>query len=149
MTAFQEEGKQAVITYHEFGAERVADAIRIFESNGWDMYLMDRTKTLRAFERALLCLGAFDGERLVGLIRCSGDGEFTVNVEDLIVEAAYRRQHIGQKLLACVVQKFANVDMITLITDLNDQGVNDFYRSAGFQPYAEKALIGYAKQVRQ
>ena len=138
-----------MITYREFGPEAMIDVRRMAQSCGWDLYLLDWAQTCRAFARSLLCLGAFEDKRLVGYIRCTGDGEFTVHVEDVMVDEAYRCRGIGHQLLREAEKRFPQVDMITLIADKDDEGLGAFYRSAGFQAYEEKALIGFARQVRQ
>lgn len=138
-----------MLTYAEFDASRVDDVLAIYEDSGWDLYLSDRPKLVRAFERSLICLGAFEDGRLAGFIRCSGDGEYNVNVEDLIVHSAFRRRGIASTLVRMVCEKYTDIDMLTLITDINDPVSNGLYQSLGFQKYAQKALVGYAKQIRQ
>lgn len=138
-----------MLTYAEFDAARIDEVLAIYEDSGWDLYLSDRPKLVRAFERSLMCLGAFEGRRLAGFIRCSGDGEYTVNIEDLIVHSAFRRRGTASALVRMVCERYRDIDMLTLITDINDPVANEFYRLLGFQEYEHKALIGYAKQIRQ
>ena len=137
------------ITYQEFGAERIDEIMRIYEQQEWDLYQNTPRKVARAFSRSLLCLGAFDDDRLIGFIRCTGDGEYVVNIEDLIVDKTFRRQHIGQTLLQKVVGRFPDLDMITLVATINHEGLRGFFLSCGFVPYEQKELIGFVRQVRQ
>ena len=138
-----------MLTYAEFDAARIDEALAIYEDSGWVLYLANRPKLARAFERSLICLGAFECGRLAGFIRCSGDGEYTVNIEDLIVHSAFRRRGIASTLVRMICERYRDIDMLTLITDINDPVANEFYRSLGFQSYERKALIGYAKQIRE
>ncbi|MCR5374727.1 MAG: GNAT family N-acetyltransferase [Lachnospiraceae bacterium] len=57
-------------------------------------YLNNDDALKRAYENSLYCLGAYSGDELVGFIRCVGDGEHIVLVQDLIVVPEYQRQKI-------------------------------------------------------
>lgn len=129
--------------YRRFGAERVDEALSIYETAGWRAYLGNRGKLMRAFGNSLYLLGAFDGARLVGFIRCVGDGEHIVYVQDLIVHAEYRRRGIGKELMRRGMEEYRHVRMFTLITDGADEAANAFYRGIGMKPYAENGLAGY------
>lgn len=61
---------------------------------------------------------------LAGFIRCVGDGEHIVYVQDLIVDVEYKRQGIGRTLIDKAVDKFSSVRMFTLITDSADEVSN-------------------------
>ena len=71
----------------------------LYKEAGWIAYLGDPDQLARAFRTSLCVLGAFQDDRLIGFIRCVGDGEHIVYVQDLIVGRAYRRQGIGRILL--------------------------------------------------
>lgn len=129
--------------YRGFGAERVSEVREIFAEAGWRAYLGDDEKLKRALENSPFLLGAFDGETLVGLIRCVGDGEHIVYVQDLIVREAHRRKGVGRKLMHRAMAQYAHVRMFTLITDAADETANAFYRSLGMKPYESGGLAGY------
>lgn len=129
--------------YRIFGSERVADVLEIYEDSLWRAYLNDDTALCRALDRSLYLLGAFDGERLVGFVRCVGDGEHIVYVQDLIVHSAYRRQGVGTALLRAAMEKFRHVRMLNLITDAADARSNAFYARMGLKRLAENGITGY------
>ena len=54
--------------------EYFEDIKRIYKSTDWLTYLNDDEKLKRAFENSLCFLGAFKEDKLVGFIRCVGDG---------------------------------------------------------------------------
>ena len=117
--------------YQEFGPERALEAIEIYGRNGWQDYLSQRDLIGRALDASLYTLGAFDGGRLVGFVRCVGDGTFVVLVQDLIVDPSYWRQGIGGTLLAHASQRFLQVLHFLLLTDEADGRANAFYQAMG------------------
>ncbi len=88
-------------------------------------------------------LGAFEENKLPGFIRCVGDGEHIVYVQDLIVDVEYKRRGIGRELMNKVMNKFVNVRMFTLITDSADEISNSFYNAIGLKKYDDNGLSGY------
>ena len=76
-----------MIEYREFGAEELSRVQALYEDAGWTAYLGGPDKLARAFAMSLYVLGAFQNGVLVGFVRCVGDGEHIVYVQDLIVEA--------------------------------------------------------------
>jgi len=64
--------------------------------------LQDDGKLMRAFDNSMYLLGAFEGDKLVGFVRCVGDGEHILVVQDLIVEPEHQKQGIGTHLFTAV-----------------------------------------------
>lgn len=133
------------MTYNEFGSERLYEVLKIYERSGWCAYLGDDDKLSRAFDNSLYILGAFDGDALVGFVRCVGDGEHIVYVQDMIVDVPYQRRGIGRELLRRVMNKYADVRMFTLITDAEDRDSRAFYEAVGLTSYDETGTAGYAR----
>ena len=79
-------GGTKMITYKEFGEELLEMVKEIYMQEGWWAYLGDDEKLARAFKNSLYTLGAFEGDRLTGFVRCVGDGEHILLVQDLIIE---------------------------------------------------------------
>ena len=132
-----------MITYHTFDAALLEQVREIYAAEGWNAYLGDDEKLRRAFERSLYILGAFDGETLVGFVRCVGDGEHILLVQDLIVSPVYQRQGIGTRLFRSVWEKFADVRMFQVVTDIHDPVDNHFYQSFGMKKLAEGDMVAY------
>ena len=129
--------------YKCFGAERLPEVRAMYEESGWRAYLGDDGKLRRTLANSLYMLGAFEGETLVGFVRCVGDGEHIVYVQDLLVSEERRRKGIGRELMRRVFAEFTHVRMITLMTDAGDERANAFYRSMGMKPYENGGLAGY------
>ena len=50
--------------------------------------------------------GAFDNNKLVGFIRCVGDEEHILVIQDLIIDVEYQRKGIGTKLFKYILDKY-------------------------------------------
>lgn len=120
-----------MIEYKEFRSELINEVYSIYEENQWKSYLGDKEKLSRAFEQSLYLLGAFEEGNLVGFVRCIGDSEYILYVQDLIVKPSYYRQGIGKALMARVAEKYSSVRQFVLITDEDDEASNAFYRAIG------------------
>lgn len=131
------------ISYREFGSEKLCAVKEIYARCGWTAYLNDDEKLKRAFDNSLFTLGAFDGERLVGFIRCVGDGEHVVLVQDLIVLKRFRRSGAGARLLQTAMERFEGVRMFFLVTNTDDEDANAFYRAQNMKPIAEGGMVSY------
>ena len=117
--------------YREFGSERIDEIVEIYRANGWTSYLGDRDRLVGAFDSSLYVLGAFEDGQLVGFVRCVGDGEFILYVQDLIVLPSHVRRGIGRELMRRVSERYPNVRQFLLITDEADEAANAFYRAIG------------------
>ena len=132
-----------MIVYKEFDSSLITRVKEIYELEGWRAYLNNDEKLIRAFDNSLYLLGAFDGEELVGFVRCVGDGEHILLVQDLIVDKAYQKQGIGTTLFKMVWDKYKDVRMFQVNTDLEDEVDNRFYKSMGMKPLEEGHMISY------
>ena len=119
------------IKYQTFDCELINQVIKIYEKNGWTAYIDDVEKLKRSFYNSLYVLGAFDNGLLVGFIRCVGDGEHIVFIQDLIVDPNYYRRGIGENLYNLVSHHFKDVRTFLLITDADDTRSNSFYQAMG------------------
>ena len=117
----------------------------IFKSANWSAYLKDDEKLKRAFKNSLYLLGAFDNDKLIAFIRCVGDGEHILLIQDLIVDSNYYRQGIGTKLFKYVLEKYKNVRTFCLFTDIHDIRDNEFYKSMKMVRIEEKDMISYIR----
>jgi len=66
--------------------------VELYNSAGWYIYTRDLDKLRCAFEHSLKVVTAWDGERLVGLLRAVGDGCTIVYIQDILVSPGYQRQ---------------------------------------------------------
>ena len=117
----------------------------LYQQHGWLAYLQDDAKLARAFDQSLYTLGAYDGEELVGFIRCVGDGEHIVLVQDLIVSETHLRQSIGKTLMQNIYEHFSDVRMLMLLTDAMDERANAFYQSLGMTKLEQNGCVTYMR----
>ena len=132
-----------MISYKEFGIEEVEQVKQIYERESWTAYLNDDEALKRAFIHSIYCLGAFCDDELIGFVRCVGDGEHIIMVQDLIVVPEFQRQKIGSSLFKMAWEKYNHVRMFQVNTDINDERDNRFYKSFGMQPIADGDMISY------
>lgn len=132
-----------MISYKEFNVENIERVKEIYAAEGWSAYLNNDEKLVRAFKNSLDVLGAFDGEKLIGFVRCVGDGEHIVLVQDLIVDRDYQKKGIGTTLFKMVWDKYSDVRMFQVNTDLEDEVDNHFYQSMGMKPLVDGHMISY------
>lgn len=133
-----------MIKYSEFDYSAFSETVKeIYEKESWYAYLKDDEKLKRAFDNSICLLGAFDDDKLVGFVRCVGDGEHIILIQDLIVDRDYQKRGIGTRLMKTVWDKYINVRMFHAVTDINDKADNRFYQSLGMKKLEEGNMVSY------
>lgn len=79
----------------------------------------------------------------MGFIRCVGDGEHVILIQDLIISPAHQRKGIGTRLFKMTAEKYSKVRMFQVNTDLEDERDNRFYQKMGMKPIIEGNMISY------
>ena len=124
----------------------VIEILPLYEAVGWTNYT-DRPEMLAAAYRNSLCvLGAYAGEKLIGVIRVVGDGVSIVFVQDLLVLPEYQRQGVGTQLLRAMMEQYADVYQIELLTD-NTPKTTAFYESLGLTRSDKFGCCSYLRMV--
>lgn len=123
-----------------------ADVLALYQAVGWRMYTRDPKKLERAIAQSLSVLGAYDGNRLVGLIRAVGDGETILFIQDLLVLPSYQRQGIGRQLVNALVDQFPQVRQRVLLTDDQPQ-TRAFYENIGFVQSSKVGVIAFYQDL--
>ena len=129
--------------YRVFGSEELPAVLDIYREAGWLAYLSDAEKLKRAFDHSLYCLGCYEHGCLAGFVRCVGDGEHVVLVQDLIVRPVFRRRGIGTGLMKEALRHFADVRFIPVITDTGYAAANAFYRALGLKTLESGGMTAY------
>lgn len=115
----------------------------LYEESGWSSYLGDDEKLKNAIKNSLLTLAYMDGEELIAFVRCVGDAEHVVLVQDLIVKKDYRRKGLAKKLMKEVFKKYKGVRWIQVNTDVEDEVANAFYKAIGMKDISEAGVVSY------
>lgn len=131
--------------YREFDEMLIQEVKSIYKKESWNAYLKDDEKLIRAFSNSLYILGAFDEDKLIGFIRCVGDGEHILMIQDLIVSPEYQQKGIGTYLFKRIKDKYKDVRMFIVLTDIEDVVDNKFYQSFKLRRLDEFNIVGYMR----
>ena len=134
-----------IINYREFDSKLIEEVKDIYKKESWNAYLKDDKKLIKAFDNSLHILGAFDEDKLVGFIRCVGDGEHVLMVQDLIVYPEYQQKGIGTYLFKTIMDKYKDVRMFTVLTDVEEVVDNKFYQSFKLKKLEKMNIVGYIR----
>ena len=134
-----------MIEYKQLTSVSLKEIKALYQQHGWLAYLHDDEKLVRAFDQSLYALGAYDKEELIGFVRCVGDGEHIVLVQDLIVAPDYQRTGIGRALMKQIFEKYADVRMFMLVTDAQDENANAFYQAIGMKKLEQNGCVSYMR----
>ena len=88
----------AAITYRETKDFTAEELERLFLSVGWDSGRYPE-QLRRGMKNSGQVISAWDGDKLIGLVRGLDDGETVAFLHYLLVDPAYQGQHIGQELM--------------------------------------------------
>lgn len=120
------------------------EILPLYAAVGWTNYT-DRPEMLRqAFRHSLLVLGAYEGDKLVGLLRAVGDGFSVVLLQDLMVLPDHQRRGIGTKLVWALMERYPEVYQMQLFTD-DTPKTTAFYQSLGFTMDSDVGCHGFMK----
>ena len=111
---------------------KLEDVLHLYQAVGWTNYTNQPQMLEQALPHSLAVYLAFDGEKIVGLIRLVGDGFSSVFVQDLIVLPSYQRQGIGRTLVKEALGDYKDAYQVQLVTDQTEKNLG-FYRSLGFE----------------
>ena len=120
---------------------KLEDVLHLYQAVGWTNYTNQPQMLEQALPHSLVVYLAFDGEKIVGLIRLVGDGFSSVFVQDLIVLPSYQRQGIGSSLMKEALEDYKDAYQVQLVTEQTEKNVR-FYRSIGFETLSTYDCIG-------
>ncbi|MBS8085254.1 GNAT family N-acetyltransferase [Streptococcus suis] len=131
-----------MITYKQHPQLDFQAVLELYASVGWTNYTDRPAMLQKALEHSLFVLAAFDGNRLVGLLRAVGDGHSIVFIQDILVLPTYQRQGIGRHLLEQAVTHFPGIYQLHLLTD-NTEKTRSFYEAIGFTAVDSLDCVAY------
>ena len=127
--------------YRNYNEEEI---LGLYTAVGWTAYTEDPAALRRGYENSLLVLAAYEDGNLAGIIRAVGDGATVVFIQDILVFPEYQRKGVGSALLRAVLDKYAGVRQVELVTDNTEKNVA-FYQSMGFHDLSELGCRGFMK----
>lgn len=131
-----------MITYKQNPQLDFQAVLDLYASVGWTAYTNRPDMLQQAFKHSLLVLGAFDDDRLVGLLRAVGDGCSIVFIQDILVLPYYQGQGIGRHLLEQAIAHFPGIYQLHLLTD-NTEKTRSFYEALGFTAVESVDCVAY------
>ncbi len=120
------------------------EILNLYSSVGWTAYTDEPNMLKAGFQNSLLTLAAYEGDKLLGVIRTIGDGQTIVYIQDVLVLPEYQRRGIGTALVQTVLERFRKVRQINLTTD-NTPKTIAFYESLGFIKLDVVGCCGFVK----
>lgn len=105
--------------------------LALYQAVGWTNYTDQPDRLRQGLDQSLYVLACMDQDRLVGLLRCVGDGETIIFIQDILVLPDYQRQGIGTELLSQTLATYSKVYQMHLCTD-DTAKTRAFYESMGF-----------------
>ncbi|MGT2950590.1 GNAT family N-acetyltransferase [Streptococcus cuniculi] len=131
-----------MITYVKRAKLDMAAVLELYEAVEWSNYTRQPQMLEQALANSLLVIAAFDGEKLVGLLRAVGDGYSVLFVQDILVLPAYQRMGIGRQLMELLLASYPNIYQLHLLTD-REEKTKAFYESLGFRAVDTIDCVAY------
>ena len=130
------------IDYRDNERAEEKDIYNLYKDVGWKLYTDSFKELLLGIDSSLYVLYAYDGDRLVGLIRVVGDGYTIVYVQDLLILREYQSKGIGSALLNRVFEKYSQVRQKLLLTDRVFKNIK-FYEKNGMKDIEKLGAISF------
>lgn len=90
----------------------------------------------KAVKNSIFHLGAFEGDKIIGIGRLVGDGALTWYIEDLIVIPDYQKRGIGTLIMEQLlgyIEKNSVPGSCAIIGLMSSKGKEPFYQKFGFR----------------
>ena len=116
----------------------------LYDDVQWTAYTKDMPLLQEALSQSLAVLSAWDGKRLVGLVRVVGDGLTIIYIQDILVLKAYQNQGVASVLMEYVLEMYKNVRQKVLLTE-DTPDVRHFYEKHEFASCDKGSLVAFAR----
>nr|WP_276940028.1 GNAT family N-acetyltransferase [Helcococcus sueciensis] len=127
--------------YKDFNIDEIKN---LYDAVGWKVYTDNMDNLMRGYENSLKVLAAFDGNKLIGIIRAVGDGFTIVFIQDILVIPSEQRKGIGKALVKAMINLYPKVRQIELATDIDTKTIS-FYKSLDFREFSELGCCGFMR----
>ena len=135
------------ISLNEYKYYNEAEITELYKQVGWGNYYNNPKKLKLAYENSLYILGAYIENKLIGVIRIIGDGNFIIYIQDIIVSPSYQGRGVGKLLVKAIIEKYNHVDQMVLLTD-NQPETLRFYKSVGFNTPDKFGCISFVNFLK-
>ena len=117
------------VRYRETKDFTAAELERLFLSVGCESGRYPE-QLRRGMKNSGVVISAWDGEKLIGLVRGLDDGETVAFLHYLLVDPAYQGSHIGQELMERILEKYRHMLHVKIMP--SDPKTIPFYERFGF-----------------
>lgn len=115
----------------EYKNYKEKEILELYKSVGWINYTNNPSMLKNAYAHSLKIYGAYEDDKLLGIIRVVGDGYSVVFIQDILVFPKYQRQGIGTALIRQILAEYKHVYQKHLLTEHSEKTIQ-FYKSLGF-----------------
>ncbi|WP_308556851.1 GNAT family N-acetyltransferase [uncultured Sneathia sp.] len=116
----------------------------LYNAVGWSAYTDDMYSLEQGYKKSLKILAAYEGSKLLGIIRAVGDGFTIVFIQDILVLPSEQGKGIGKALIQNMINLYPNVRQIELTTDIAKETIA-FYKAVGFSEFSEVGCCGFMR----
>ena len=120
------------IEYRQTKEFTAVELKRLFLSVNWESGKYPE-KLVRAMHNSTKVISAWDGNKLVGLVRALDDGETIAYLHYLLVDPAYQGHHIGDELMKRIMVFYEDLLYVKIMP--SDPKTIPFYERYGFRLY--------------
>ncbi len=121
-----------MIIYSETKNFEIDEIRSLFLSVNWESGKYPE-KIREGLKNSSHVISAWDGDRLVGLVRGLDDGATAAFLHYLLVDPAYQGQHIGEELMKRILSFYEDLLYVKIIP--SDPKTIPFYERFGFREY--------------
>lgn len=119
-----------MITYTEEKCFTKEQLVQLYLSVGWESGEYP-SRLYKAMMHSQTVITAWDGSRLVGLLRALDDSELTAFIHYVLVDPLYQRQGIAGTMVEMVKEKYRDYLYIEIMPDQEKNAC--FYEKHGFE----------------
>ena len=126
-------GETDIIEIHETRRADRTRMIQLYKEAGWWKPENNRRPEFvdKIAENSYCFVGAFDGEKMIGMGRVLSDGVSDAYIQDVTVLREYRGRGIGGKIIEKLLLRL-RADRIEWIGLIGEPGTGAFYKKLGF-----------------
>ena len=122
----------------------MGELTELYASVGWSAYINDPERLYRAAKASLGLYTVWEDGMLTALLRCVGDGETILYVQDILVRPEHQRRGLGRTLLERAMRDFPTVRQKVLMTD-DAPETAAFYRTCALRPAGEYGCAAWCR----
>ena len=123
------------------------EVIDVYRSSGLGLRrpIDDRACVQRMYAEANLVVGAWDGDRLVGLARTLTDFCYVAYLADLLVRAEYQKRGVGRELIRRTRNELGPKASIVLLAA---PAAEEYYPRLGFTKHPQAWMLAPGADIR-